>query len=69
VVRGTLTLNCLGKGKERLRVRGKEIFQAQLMMDYWSSLLSRLILPKGSTGALETGGNLHSQVMETMKEA
>jgi hypothetical protein len=39
--RGTLILNCLGKGKERMRVGGKESFQAQCMRDYWSSLLSR----------------------------
>jgi hypothetical protein len=49
--RGTFTLNYLGKGKERLRVGGKESFQAQCMRDYWSSLPSRSILPKGSTGA------------------
>jgi hypothetical protein len=34
VGRGTPILNCLGKGKERLRVGGKEIFQAQRMKDY-----------------------------------
>jgi hypothetical protein len=39
------------------------------MRDYWSSLLSRSILPEGSTGALEAIGDLHSQAMETMKEA
>jgi hypothetical protein len=27
-----------------------------------------LILPKGSTGALEARGDFHSQFMETMKE-
>jgi hypothetical protein len=32
------------------------------------TLLSRLILPKGNTGALEARGDLHSQAMETMKE-
>jgi hypothetical protein len=32
--RGTLILNCLGKGKERLRVEEKESFQAQRMRDY-----------------------------------
>jgi hypothetical protein len=32
---GALILNCLGKGKERLRVGGKESFQAQCMRDYW----------------------------------
>jgi hypothetical protein len=69
VGRWTLILNCLGKGKERLRVGGKESFQAQRMRDYWSSLLSRSILPKGSTGALEARGDLHSWAMETMKEA
>jgi hypothetical protein len=69
VERRTLILNCLGKRKERLRVGGKESFQAQHMTDCWSSLLSRLILPKGSTGALETRGDLHSQATETMKEA
>jgi hypothetical protein len=66
--RGTLILNCLGKGKKRVRVGGKESFQAQGMRDYRSSLLSRLILPKGSTGALEARGNLHSWATETMKE-
>jgi small ligand-binding sensory domain FIST len=66
--RGTLILNCLAKGKERLRVGGKENFQAQRMKDYWSSLLSRSILPKGSTGALEARGDLHSWATETMKE-
>jgi hypothetical protein len=30
---GTLILNYLGKGKERLRVEGKESFQAQCMRD------------------------------------
>jgi hypothetical protein len=39
-------LNYLGKGKERLRIGGKENFQAQHMSDYWSLLLSRLILPE-----------------------
>jgi hypothetical protein len=34
VGRGTLILNCLGKGKERLRVGGKESFQAHHMWDY-----------------------------------
>jgi hypothetical protein len=67
--RGTLILNCLGKGKDRLRVGGKENFQAQHMSDFWSSLLFRLILPKGSTGAKEARGYLHSWAMETMKEA
>jgi small ligand-binding sensory domain FIST len=69
VGRGTLILNCLGKGKERLRVGGEESFQAQHMRDYWSSLLSRSILPKGSTGSLEARGDLHSWATETMKEA
>jgi hypothetical protein len=59
----------LGKGKEKLRVRRKENFQTQHMGDYWSLLLSRSILPKGSTGALETSDDLHSQATETMKEA
>jgi hypothetical protein len=61
-------MNYLGKGKERVRVGGKESFQAQHMWDYWSSLLSRSILPKGCTGALVTRGDLHSRAMETMKE-
>jgi hypothetical protein len=39
------------------------------MRDYWSSLLSRLILPEGITGALEARDDLHSQASETMKEA
>jgi hypothetical protein len=64
----TFTLNYLGKRKERLRIGGKESFQAQPMRDYWSPLLSRLILPKGSTGALEARGDLHSRATETMKE-
>jgi hypothetical protein len=59
----------LGKRKERLRVREKESFQAQCMRDYWSPLLSRSILPKGSTGALKARGDLHSWATETMKEA
>jgi hypothetical protein len=67
--RRTLILNYLGKGKESLRVGGKESFQAQHMRDYWSPLLSRSILPKGSTGALEARVDLLSQAMETMKEA
>jgi hypothetical protein len=37
--RGTHILNYLGKGKERLRIGGKESFQAQCMRDYWSPLL------------------------------
>jgi hypothetical protein len=32
--RETLILNCLGKGKEKLRVGEKESFQAQRMRDY-----------------------------------
>jgi hypothetical protein len=59
----------LGKRKERLRVGRKESFQVQRMRDYWSSLLSSLILPEGSTGALEARGDLHSWATETMKEA
>jgi hypothetical protein len=59
----------LGKRKKRLRFGGKESFQVQHMRDYWSSLLFRLIQPKGSTGALEAMGDLHSWAMETMKEA
>jgi hypothetical protein len=47
---GALILNCLGKGKERLRIGGKESFQAQHMRDYWSSQLSRSILQYRSTG-------------------
>jgi hypothetical protein len=58
----------LGKGKERLRIGGKVIFQTQCMRDYWSPLLSRSILSKSSTGALEARGDLHSQATETMKE-
>jgi hypothetical protein len=34
VGRGTLILNYLGNGKERLRVGEKESFQAQWMRDY-----------------------------------
>jgi hypothetical protein len=59
----------LGKQKERMRVGEKESFQAQRMRDYWSSLLYRSILPKGSTGALGSRGDLYSQAMETMKDA
>jgi small ligand-binding sensory domain FIST len=69
VRRGTLIPNCLGKGKERLRVGGKESYQSQHMRDYLSSLLSRSILPKGGTGALEARDDLHSWATETMKEA
>jgi hypothetical protein len=32
--RGILILNCLGKGKKRLRFGEKESFQAQRMRDY-----------------------------------
>jgi hypothetical protein len=40
------------------------------MRDYWSSLLSRLILPEGSTGALEARGDLPSwEITEIMTEA
>jgi hypothetical protein len=57
-----------GKGEGEAEGWGKESFQAQCMRDYWSSLLSRLILPKGSTGALEARGDLHSRATETMKK-
>jgi hypothetical protein len=57
------------KRKERISVGGKESFQAQGMRDYWSSLLPRLILPEGSTGAQEARDDLHFWVTETMKEA
>jgi hypothetical protein len=66
---GDIQLELLGKGKERLRVGGKESFQAPHMRNYCSSLLSRSTLPKGSTGALEARGDLHSWDTETMKEA
>jgi hypothetical protein len=59
----------LGKGKERLRIGEEESSQTQCMRDYWSQLLSRSILSKGSTGALEPRGDLHSRDLETMKEA
>jgi hypothetical protein len=59
----------LGKRKERLRIGQKESFQAQCMKDYWLSLLSRSILPKGSTGALKMKGDLYSPATETIKEA
>jgi hypothetical protein len=59
----------LGNRKERLRVGEKENFQAQRMRDYWLPLLSRSIPHKGSTGALEARGDLHSQARETMKKA
>jgi hypothetical protein len=36
----------LGKRKEKLKIGGKESFQAQCTWDYWSSLLSRSILPE-----------------------
>jgi hypothetical protein len=52
-----------------VRVGEKESLQAQLMRDYWSSLLSGSILPKGSTGTLEAIGDLHSRATESMKEA
>jgi hypothetical protein len=42
--REALILNYLGKGRERLRIGGKESFQDQHMRDYWSPLLPRLIL-------------------------
>jgi hypothetical protein len=41
-----LILNYLGKRKEKLQIGGKESFQSQCMRDYWSPLLSRLILPE-----------------------
>jgi hypothetical protein len=47
---------------------GKESFQTQCVKDYWSPLLSRSILHKGSIGALEARGDLHSWATETMKE-
>jgi hypothetical protein len=52
-----------------MKVGEKESFQAQCMRDSWSSLLSRSILPKGSTGGLEARGDLHSWAMVTMKKA
>jgi hypothetical protein len=35
-----------GKRKENLRIVGKENFQVQCTRGYWSSLLSRSILPE-----------------------
>jgi hypothetical protein len=67
--RGTLILNCLGKGKERLRVGKKESSQAQCMRDYWSSLLSRLSCLRAVLEHWKTRGDLHSRATETMKEA
>jgi hypothetical protein len=58
---GALILNYLGKGKERLRIGGKESFQAQHMRYYWLPLLPKLILPESSTGELEARGDLHSR--------
>jgi hypothetical protein len=57
-----------GKGEGEAEDWGKVSFQAQCMRDYWSPLLSRSVLPKGSTGALEARVDLHSGAMETMKE-
>jgi hypothetical protein len=57
----------LGK-EERLRIGGKKSFQSQHMRDYSSSLLSRLIMPKGSTEALKVMGDLHSWAIGTVKE-
>jgi hypothetical protein len=59
----------LGKGEGEAEDWGEVSFQAKCMRDYWSLLLSRSILLKSSTGALETRGDLHSQATETMKEA
>jgi hypothetical protein len=61
---GTLILNYLGKRKERLRIGGKESFQAQCMRDYWSSLLSRSILPEAVLEHWKQGVTS----TETMKE-
>jgi hypothetical protein len=58
-----------GREEGETEIWGKESFQAQCMRDYWLPLLSRLILPKGSTGVLEARVDLHSQAMDTMKEA
>jgi hypothetical protein len=57
----------LGKSKEKLRIGGKESFQAQCMREYCSLLLPRSIL-RGSTGALEARGDLHSRATGTMRK-
>jgi hypothetical protein len=59
----------LGKEEGEAEDWGKRKFQAQCMRDYWSPLLSRSILPKGSIGALEPRGDFHYQATETMMEA
>jgi hypothetical protein len=59
----------LGKGEGEAEDWGKREFPGSTHEGLFVTLLSRLILPEGSTGALEAKGDLHSWAMETVKEA
>jgi hypothetical protein len=59
----------LGEGEGEAEGWRKREFAGSVHEGLLLPLLSRLILPKGSTGALEARGDLHSRAMETMKEA
>jgi hypothetical protein len=59
----------VGKGEGEAEDWGKREFPGSTHEGLLVTLLSRSILPEGSTGALEVRGDLHSWATETMKEA
>jgi hypothetical protein len=60
-------LNYLGKRKEKLRIRGKA-FPGSTHKGSLVITIIQVNPARGSTRALETRGDLHSQAMETMEE-
>jgi hypothetical protein len=58
----------LRKGEEEAEDWGKREFTGSMHEGLLVTLMSRSVLPKDSTGALDERGELNSQAMETMKE-
>jgi hypothetical protein len=58
----------LGKGEGEAEDWEKREFPGSMHVGLLVATAAQLILPEGSTGALEARGDLHSQAMETMKE-
>jgi hypothetical protein len=59
----------MGKRKERLRVGEKESFPGSKHEGLLIIPAVQVVPDKGSTGALEARGDLHSRAMETMKRS
>jgi hypothetical protein len=58
----------LGKRKEKLRTGGKEEFPGSMHEGLLVITVVHVIPARGSTGALEARGDLHSRATGTVKE-